>query len=78
MGSRHDTTNVDEEFLDEAAQETFVEDSPILQEHNASEIFDNFSFVNTNTMIDSAKQSEITASELKKSFEEPPTTTTQE
>ncbi len=47
-----DTTNVDDEFLQEVVQETPTEQSLLMQLHNADKMFDNFSFVNESKMIE--------------------------
>lgn len=48
--STRDTNNVDEEFLQEAPQETPVMDNALMRVHNKSELFDNFSYVNETNM----------------------------
>lgn len=41
-----DTGNVDDEFLNEAPEETPAEMNALMQLHNTDSLFDNFSFVN--------------------------------
>ncbi len=53
--SERDTANVDEEFLNEAPSETPLENIPLMQQHNKSDLFDNFSFVNEANLVNKSK-----------------------
>merc|ERR1712087_1103148 len=70
--SSRDTTNVDEEFLNEDPKETPVEMCPIAANHNRESLFENFSFVNENSLA-AGGGSKATSSlkiERKSSFED--------
>ena len=45
-----DTGNVDDEFLNEAPEETPAEMNALMQLHNTDSLFDNFSYVNESNM----------------------------
>lgn len=46
-----DTSNVDDEFLNEMPEETPMEANVLLTIHNSDAMFENFSFVNESNII---------------------------
>jgi hypothetical protein len=58
--STRDTNNVDEEFLQEAPQETPVVENALMRVHNKAELFDNFSYVNeTNVLTQGSSEMDL-------------------
>lgn len=68
--SDRDTSNVDEEFLQEAPRETPVIENEMTKLRGKSELFDNFSFVNERSLQTTNSSNDEQSSQRKRSFED--------